>query len=358
MPPLRTLLRTARQALSRSARTPRRARLAAASLVLLPTTASCVPSAGAPLALTASAATAPAPTGSTPADAAVIASFTAPPAAATDPASDSPAQIPTGAAPAANAAIPFAPGANAPAAPFFLRARASADTYRSLQCLTEAIYYEAASETDDGQRAVAQVVLNRMRHPAFPASVCGVVYQNAQAWLACQFSFACDGARARVPSADGWARARLHASAALAGRVFAPVGTATHYHTWNVVPFWAHKLEKSAVVGMHIFYRLNGALGRGPAFRQRYAGFEPMPVPVRVASPAPLLAIVPLETAVIAPAAPAKSAVRTDAVPLPTPDLVTAPKPAPSPIMRAVEGSTVRDAYRNSGTLRPEFAAR
>ena len=349
------------------ARVNRLAGLAALALVMLLPTASCVPAAGASgVRSAADAAVAPrvAEADARMRDAEVIASFTAP---ATDPAVASPAAIvvPPGAAPALNAAIPFVGGPNPAAAAFFLRTGGADDRARSLQCLTEAIYYEAASESDDGQRAVAQVVLNRMRHPAYPATVCGVVYQNAERWLACQFSFACDGARARVPSASGWARARTHAAQALAGRVHAPVGTATHYHTWNVVPFWAHKLEKTAVVGAHIFYRLNGAMGRGPAFRQRHAGYEPFPTPARFAPPAgtPQLAvapILPVKLGELAPLAPAQPSVpfRTDSVPLPAAETLTVPKPAPSPIMQAVEGSTVRDAFKNSGTVRPEFAGK
>ena len=68
---------------------------------------------------------------------------------------------------------------------------------RSLQCLTEAVYYEARSESEEGQRAVAQVVLNRVRHPAYPNSVCGVVYQGSERVTGCQFSFTCDGALGR-----------------------------------------------------------------------------------------------------------------------------------------------------------------
>src|SRR6476660_5886742 len=65
---------------------------------------------------------------------------------------------------------------------------------RSLQCLTQAIYYEARNQSDDGERAVAQVVLNRVRHPAFPNTVCGVVYQGAvRPGGGCQFTFTCDG---------------------------------------------------------------------------------------------------------------------------------------------------------------------
>lgn len=164
-----------------------------------------------------------------------------------------------------------------PAAPFSLQGASALDRARALECLAAAIHYEAASEPDDGQRAVAQVVLNRVRHPAFPATVCGVVYQGAERASGCQFSFACDGATARVPSASSWARAARTAAAALAGAVFAPVGLATHYHTYAVTPGWNRSLVMTHVAGAHFFHRWKGAWGMPAAFRQRYAGGEPPP---------------------------------------------------------------------------------
>jgi len=149
------------------------------------------------------------------------------------------------------------------------------DRYRALNCLTSAIYYEAANEPDEGQRAVAQVVLNRVRHPAWPASICAVVYQGSErADLLCQFTFSCDGAMARRPVADKWARARAVASAALNGRRFAPVGLSTYYHTLAVHPAWASKLDPVAVVGAHIFYQMRGRDGTAAAFLTRYTGRE------------------------------------------------------------------------------------
>jgi hypothetical protein len=140
----------------------------------------------------------------------------------------------------------------------------------ALDCLTAAIYYEAASEPVDGQRAVAQVVLNRVRHPAFPASVCSVVFQGAERVSGCQFTFTCDGALRRAPQPRLWADARSVAKAALSGSVFAEVGYATHYHADYVVPYWASSLVKSAVLGRHIFYRWSGWWGRPSAFRQSH----------------------------------------------------------------------------------------
>ncbi len=160
-----------------------------------------------------------------------------------------------------------------PARPFVLKASAE-DRARAEECLTQAIYYEAATEPVDGMRAVAQTVLNRMRHPGYPKSVCGVVYQGSLRVTGCQFSFTCDGSLARLPDATLWARSRGIAREALAGHVFRPVGTATHYHADYVAPYWAPTLYKITTIGRHIFYRWTGPWGLPPAFTGRYAGGE------------------------------------------------------------------------------------
>lgn len=168
------------------------------------------------------------------------------------------------------------PGAGV-ARPLFAAGSAE-DRWRALQCLTTAIYYEAASEPDAGQRAVAQVVLNRVAHPAFPKTVCGVVYQGSER-PGCQFSFACDGAMARRPVQQFWDRARRVAADALAGNVYAPVGLATHYHTSAVHPYWADSLAFVGTIGAHRFYRWAGMAGRVSAFTASYRGFEPLAAP-------------------------------------------------------------------------------
>jgi spore germination cell wall hydrolase CwlJ-like protein len=173
-----------------------------------------------------------------------------------------------------NQKIPVSAGPN-PAAPPFAFGGDSATRARALECLASAIYYEAGRESDDGQRAVAQVVLNRVRHPAFPSTVCGVVYQGSTRATGAQFTFTNDGSLYRPPNAHGWARARRIAEAALSGAVFGPVGLATHYHANYVVPYWAATLVKNAVVGAHLFYRWSGGWGQPPAFTQRYARQEP-----------------------------------------------------------------------------------
>ena len=173
-----------------------------------------------------------------------------------------------------NRAIPLVAASGPAASPFALGPANGAARAAALECLAQTIYYEAGQESDAGQRAVAQVVLNRVRHPAFPASVCGVVYEGSTRPTGCQFTFTCDGSLARRPEAAGWNRARRAAAAALNGSVYGPVGNATHYHADYVVPVWAASLAKTDVVGAHLFYRWSGGTGQPGSFAQRYIGRE------------------------------------------------------------------------------------
>ena len=178
---------------------------------------------------------------------------------------------------AGNAAIPFLalPLGNVKS---FGIAAANNETYQNaLKCLTQAVYYEAAVEPLEGRRAVAQVVLNRVLHPAYPKSVCGVVYQGAERHTGCQFSFTCDGALLRGPAAGSWREAQAVATAALAGYVDPGVGTATFYHADYVLPKWAYQLGKITQIGRHIFYRFNGSGGNAANFNGRYSGIERIP---------------------------------------------------------------------------------
>ena len=219
------------------------------------------------------------------------------------------------------------------AQPFVLRGT-RLDQSRALLCLTTAIYYEAASEPDDGQAAVAQVILNRARQTTFPNTVCGVVYQGSEK-RGCQFSFACDGALARVPMKAAWDRARRAAARALAGYVFPGVGMATHYHTYAVTPSWNRSLVMTGVYGAHFFHRWKGYWGTPAAFRQSYVGGEPLPGPhTRVDQPL---------IATLAPApAPVTSAVATAAAAL----LAQAPPPQPAQVQPEHVGSGMaQDRY-------------
>lgn len=184
-----------------------------------------------------------------------------------------------------NAATPGLASLLVPARPFVLRAATADDRNRALRCLTQAVYYEAALESDEGQAAVAQVILNRVRDHNYANSVCGVVFEGAERLTGCQFSFTCDGALARTPVAWAWNRSRAVAERALNGHVAARVGTATHYHADYVHPWWAPTLNKLTQVGSHIFYRWKGVSGETAAFSQTYAGREPKIDEARFARP-------------------------------------------------------------------------
>jgi len=179
-----------------------------------------------------------------------------------------------------NASMPFSRAPVQAARAFVLPAGENLDQRRALLCLTQAVYYEAGFEPMGGRRAVAQVVLNRMRHPAFPKSVCGVVYQRNSTPV-CQFSFVCDGALDRRPEASAWKTAEDIARAALAGYVENSVGSATHYHADYVAPRWAPLLTKISKLGAHIFYRWPGTWGQVGAFNGRYTGEPRDPASMR-----------------------------------------------------------------------------
>ncbi len=159
-------------------------------------------------------------------------------------------------------------------APPFRSPAADDERVRGLLCLTEAIYYEAALEPAAGQAAVAQVILNRVRHPAFPHSICGVVYQGAGSGVGCQFTYVCDGARARRPVPALWRRAQGVAERALDGAVAPGLGAAIAYHADYVFPRWAPTLAKITQIGAHIFYRFPGPWGRVASLDRAYSGGE------------------------------------------------------------------------------------
>ena len=180
------------------------------------------------------------------------------------------------AARAQNAAVPLAAIGVGKAAPFAFAGN-GVDRERATACLALAALAEAG-QGDADQRAVMQVVLNRVRHPAFARTVCGVVFEGSERATGCQFSFTCDGSLTRTyaPAATGAARRR--AAEALGGYVHAPVGNATHYHADYVWPWWSPQLDKVAVVGPHIFYRWRGFWGTAQALAARYRGGEPDPL--------------------------------------------------------------------------------
>ena len=245
-----------------------------------------------------------------------------------------------------------------PAKSYVFRGVTALDRERAHYCLTAAIYYEAASETDDGMRGVAQTVINRVRHPSFPNTVCGVVFQGSQRAGVCQFTFSCDGAMARAPERRNWLRASRIASAALGGYVFPKVGLATHYHTQAIWPRWGKSLVMTNIVGAHIFHRWRGRWGMPDAFRAPYLGREPVPGPYLPlaqqlailkgqglppgAGPAPLL------TGAAAPL------LDTPAAPLPGTMAPTAPV-APPPVAAPAAQTYADPRLNQSGQVREEF---
>jgi spore germination cell wall hydrolase CwlJ-like protein len=178
-------------------------------------------------------------------------------------------------APAASAAATDDDTNVAAAPPFYLHAASPSEADRAVRCLTDAIYYEAANEPEEGQRAVAQVVVNRVRDPHFPKSVCGVVYQGWQRSTGCQFSFVCDGSiRRRHADQALWNRLKPIARDALNGYVVPEVGSATHYYARYVRPNWVGTVSQITQIGAHVFCSWKGHAGFVSALTANYAGGE------------------------------------------------------------------------------------
>lgn len=122
-------------------------------------------------------------------------------------------------------------------------------------CLARAVYFEARSESELGQLAVAKVILNRVKDPEYPKSICGVVYQGSGRRNSCQFSFACDGLPDDVKSAAAWSNAKRIAQMAISGDAkVAAIGSATNYHADYVNPAWAKSMRRLIKIGHHVFY--------------------------------------------------------------------------------------------------------
>ena len=133
---------------------------------------------------------------------------------------------------------------------------ASVNKSSQKKCLAEAVYFEARSEPWAGQVAVAQVVLNRVKNPKYPGTICGVVYQNKKRRNRCQFSFACDGVRDRIRDKNSWRKAQNIAREVIAGKHWLDkVADSTHYHASYVRPRWAPRMTRKGKIGQHIFFR-------------------------------------------------------------------------------------------------------
>jgi spore germination cell wall hydrolase CwlJ-like protein len=126
---------------------------------------------------------------------------------------------------------------------------------REQQCLAEAVYYEARSERLPGQKAVAEVILNRVNSKHFPNTICGVVYQGAERTTGCQFSFTCDGSTGRMPKGKPWTSAKTVADHMIMGASAPMTWRSTHYHTTEVNPVWSKTLRQTRQYDTHVFYR-------------------------------------------------------------------------------------------------------
>ena len=201
-----------------------------------------------------------------------------------------------------NKSRPFVTGEFPPASAFRSRLEGT-DRERAIACLATAGLYEAGGRSGD-QSAVMQVILNRVRHPAFPNTICGVVFQGSERSTGCQFSFTCDGSmRRRQPGAAAWRSAQGLAMAMLDDTVDERVGLATHFHTDWVVPYWSASLDKLTEVRTHLFFRWKGYWGTSAAFSAPYRGGEPVPGP-HMPLIAPPVATSPALIASVAPVPP------------------------------------------------------
>jgi hypothetical protein len=239
--------------------------------------------------------------------------------------------------PAARVAIPLRESPDPTAAEAAVQPVSVSTTARpvragELDCLTQAVYYEARGEAPSGQAAVAQVVMNRVRHPAFPKTVCGVVYQGARTH-GCQFSFACDGWAATPRESGAWRRAREIAARALVGVVAPQVLGATHFHNARVAPGWGPGLMRVAQVGLHVFYRFGAPVTAAPGHGPETVSFVKLDAGAADAQ---------------APAADLQLAEAVTAVPAAPPE----PKPAPPPKAVSADSKGVDAALRTESATR------
>jgi spore germination cell wall hydrolase CwlJ-like protein len=247
---------------------------------------------------------------------------------------------------ARNALVGFAEVGPGTARPFLFQGSA-ADRVRARDCLALAGMAEAGSGDGD-QRAVMQVILNRVRHPAFAKTVCGVVFEGSQRATGCQFSFTCDGSLARRYPDALWQASLQRAEQMLGGATYAPVGNATHFHADYVYPWWSPKLDKVAQVGAHIFFRWRGHWGTAAALTARYAGAEPDPMALREtavavaeANPLPELPAAPtlLESGTAVRSITAQTKATGDPIPSPSAASGAPVSPAPGVHFVLVSGS-------------------
>jgi len=122
-----------------------------------------------------------------------------------------------------------------------------------LDCLALTLYWEAGDQGRDGMEAVAAVVLNRLEHPEFPDTICGVVEDGGET-PPCQFNWWCDGKSDRPVDAGQWALARTLAEEVVSDPPDDPTGSALFFHASGVETPWRDR-QRTATIGDHVFYR-------------------------------------------------------------------------------------------------------
>ena len=131
-----------------------------------------------------------------------------------------------------------------------------AEDNKEYHCLVEAIYFEARSESDIGQLAVANVILERVRHEDHPNTICDVVHE----WKyyprlhKCSFSYYCDGKTEVMYEKDSLSSVMQIATLALEGATVEDTYSSTHYHSRHVQPYWASEMLYIGSIGEHLFY--------------------------------------------------------------------------------------------------------
>jgi len=137
----------------------------------------------------------------------------------------------------------------------FLDALPEASGSEAWRCLSEALYFEARGEAVEGIFAVAEVILNRVDSPAYPDTVCEVIYQGTGRLFECQFSYSCDGKKEIIRERRAYEKVAKVARLMLDGAPRRLTDGATHYHTKSVRPSWSRVYPRTTTIGYHIFYR-------------------------------------------------------------------------------------------------------
>lgn len=117
-----------------------------------------------------------------------------------------------------------------------------------LVCLAKAVRHEAGGQARDGQLAVAQLIVNRLRSGRFAGTVCGVVNQQGQFFRTAGYN--------PDRSSAVWANAVAVAHEALAGETPGVAPGALFFHAAFQPPSGFFRTrQRVASLGGNVFYR-------------------------------------------------------------------------------------------------------